>query len=576
MKDPSKIIKELITEVSTLKQRIHDLEQSESERQEIDHRLRQHASIYRSLIEYTQDGIYILDPSGYFTFVNDVVVKRSGYPAQWFLSRRYLDIISAEYRERAQIYFSAVMNGSSHTHYELSYVAKSGDSLHVEVCSAPISENGKVTGLLGISRDITERNKFEKALRESEERFRLAISATKEGIWEMDLQTNQGFFSPRWCEIIGYSSDDPALPHTFDAWASRIHPDDYERVISARNRHIEQGTEYDVDYRHRHQSGEYRWQYSRGRMVLDNESGIPIKIVGCISDITERKQTEEALRESEAKYRSLASTLDALVLVDRDCRVLLANDNYRNLHEFKGDAFIGRRFVEFHDSEVSAIFAESVKHVFETGNSYQDERLGSKSGRWWIRTFSPVLNSEGGVALVTVAFKDITNRKLAEEELKKYQKSLEDMVKERTEQLESKNITLHEINTALTVLLKKREEDKKEVEERFVTNIQSLILPYVESLQKSDLDTRQQAQLDIVAAHLREITTPLLRNLRQFNLTSKETAVATLVMQGKTTKEIAAILGVETSSIDDHRHNIRKKLGLSRTVNLHSKLQALK
>ncbi len=163
---------------------------------------------------------------------------------------------------------------------------------------------------------IIEQRQAEQALRESEERFRLAINATEEGLWEWDIQTNQEFFSPRWCEIIGYSFDDPALPHTYTSWASRIHPDDYDRVVTAMNNHLEKGTRYDVDYRHRHKSGEYRWQNSKGQAVLD-ESGKPIRMVGCISDITDRKRAEEALRESEARYKALfAGAPEGMLVAD--------------------------------------------------------------------------------------------------------------------------------------------------------------------------------------------------------------------------------------------------------------------
>jgi diguanylate cyclase (GGDEF)-like protein/PAS domain S-box-containing protein len=173
-------------------------------------------------------------------------------------------------------------------------------------------EEGQYAGLDGTGRDITERRQMEEALRESEERFRLAINATEDGLWEWDIQANQEFFSPRWCEIVGYSFDDPELPHTYTSWSSRIHPDDYDRVVSAMNNHLEKGTKYDVDYRHRHKSGEYRWQNSKGQAIFD-ESGKPIKMVGCISDITERKRAEEALRESEELYRLLAENASDVI-----------------------------------------------------------------------------------------------------------------------------------------------------------------------------------------------------------------------------------------------------------------------
>jgi len=141
----------------------------------------------------------------------------------------------------------------------------------------------------------------EEALRQSEERLQRAINATQDGIWEWDIQTNQEFVSPRWCEILGYSFDDPELPHTYEVWASRIHPDDYDRVIEVEKSHLEKGSKYDVDYRHRHKSGEYRWQNSRGQAVLD-EQGKPIKMVGCISDITERKQLEQTMEKARAEF----------------------------------------------------------------------------------------------------------------------------------------------------------------------------------------------------------------------------------------------------------------------------------
>jgi len=171
---------------------------------------------------------------------------------------------------------------------------------------------------------------------------------------------------------------------------------------------------------------------------------------------------------------------------------------------------------------------------------------------------------------------DITERKQAEEELERHRKHLEDMVDERTVELEAQNITLQELNTTLKVLLKQRENDKKDMEERFVMNIRNLVLPFVEQMKKGRLDVGQRLNLDIIETHLHDIATPLLKNIRQFNFTPKEIKVAVLVKEGKSTKEIAKILGIAAGSIDIHRKNIRKKLGLSnRRANLQSYLEAI-
>ncbi len=149
--------------------------------------------------------------------------------------------------------------------------------------------------------------------------------------------------------------------------------------------------------------------------------------------------------------------------------------------------------------------------------------------------------------------RDITKRKLAELELK-----------ERETELDVKNKGLEEMNTALRVLLKRRDEDKTEIEEKVILNIQELILPYLEKLGKSKLDVRQTSLVNILESNLKDIVSPFARELtRKFlKFTPTEIQVANLVKQGKTTKEIADLLNVSDKTIESHRKNIRNKIGI--------------
>ena len=116
----------------------------------------------------------------------------------------------------------------------------------------------------------------------------------------------------------------------------------------------------------------------------------------------------------------------------------------------------------------------------------------------------------------------------------------------------------------LKVLLKKREEDKTELEEEILFNVRKLVAPYLEKLQRTGLDKRQKAYISILESNLNEIISPFSRRLSSMhlNLTPTEMEVANLVKNGKTTKEIAEFLNVSSHAIDFHRRNIRRKLGI--------------
>ncbi len=167
------------------------------------------------------------------------------------------------------------------------------------------------------------------------------------------------------------------------------------------------------------------------------------------------------------------------------------------------------------------------------------------------------------------------HKNIMQQKLKESKVELEHRVEERTRQLRTKSENLEEMNTALKVLLQKREEDKDELEEQVIYNVKELVLPFLEKLKASRLDSRQFTLLQIMESNLNDIVAPFAKLLstRYLNLTPAEMQIANMVKHGKTTKEIAETLFLSTRTIESHRDNIRQKLGIkNKKANLRTHL----
>jgi PAS domain S-box-containing protein len=181
-----------------------------------------------------------------------------------------------------------------------------------------------------------------------------------------------------------------------------------------------------------------------------------------------------------------------------------------------------------------------------------------------IKSFSITLLGKPYLAGI---FRDTTERKHAEE-----------VLKEREQELEIKTHNLNEANIALKVLLKKREEDKTELEGKILLNIKELVIPYLEKLKKNTLDEKQKIYVSILESNLNDITSSFSHRLssKYMNFTPSEIQIANLLRQGKTSKEIAELINSSPKAVAFHRENIRKKLGLkNKKINLKSYLLSL-
>ena len=289
-----------------------------------------------------------------------------------------------------------------------------------------------------------------------------------------------------------------------------------------------------------------------------------------------RKRAWEALQASEVWYRTLAESLPGIVY-----RVYIRESNRMQFFNNMLPTMTGYEVEELEGSQVcsleSLIVPEdrtdvmaTVKNAIMEDKPFEVEyRLKHKDGRirYFFERGRPIRGSDGKPLHIDGVILDITEHRQAEDALRK-----------RETELEAQSHHLKEVNTALRVLLKQREEDKKDLEENVLSNVKQLVNPHIQGLKKSGLDAHQRTLVSILESNLNNIVSPFTIKLssKLCGLTPMEIRVADFVKEGKTNKEIAELLCLSKNTILSHRFHIRSKLGLkNQKINLRTHLLSL-
>jgi len=317
------------------------------------------------------------------------------------------------------------------------------------------------------------------------------------------------------------------------------------------------------------------------RLVAERTNELLINNRQLEAEIEERKKVEEYLRESEQRLSDIIDFLpDATFAIDSKGKVIAWNRAIEEMTGAKPEDILGKGDYEYALPFYGVRRPILIDLVFSTDERVQNEYSffkkegdvllaeGNASVKNEIRVLwakaSPLYDCRGNIMGAIESIRDITERRQSEKALKK-----------REKELEVKTRNLEELNTALKVLLKQREDDKNEIEKRTMSNVKELIIPYIEKLKKGGLDNKDMAYLSIVESNLNGILSPFSHRLstKYMSFTPKELQIAHLITEGKTTKEIAELLNTSTGTIDFHRNNIRIKLNLkNRRANLRSYL----
>jgi PAS domain S-box-containing protein len=282
-------------------------------------------------------------------------------------------------------------------------------------------------GIQLIAWDATERKLAEEESRKSRERFELAVQGSQDGLWDWDLTTDEVYYSPRYKAMLGY--EDHEFPNRSEEWAKRVHPEDLDRVRSE-HRALFKGRESLswVEFRMRHKDGSFRWIRSRA-FVLRDPTGRVYRMAGSHEDITDRKNAEEALRQSEERYRSVVAAMqDGILILDAGGGFRSCNAAAERILGLSADE-IGRTP---HDPRWRSVLEDGsptpgenpAMVTLRTGRPCTDKVMGvykpDGTLTWITVNAQPLFQADGRtLAGVAVSFEDITERKRIEESLRR-------------------------------------------------------------------------------------------------------------------------------------------------------------
>ena len=528
-----------------------------TERKMAERALKESEIKFKEIFETMEDLYYQTDDHWNITLLSPSVYRLTGWTEEELVGKP-ASMVYVNPGEREQL-LSVLLTKNFVHDYEITLKRKDGEKRNVSLSARTVTdENGRLTGLRGVLRDITKRKRAEEALLVSEEKYRGLFENSTAGIFQTSPEGRFLSVNPCLARLGGYDSPEEMASAIMDIGRQvYVNPDDrniFRKILCAR------GSVEDFETRFFKKDGSIMWASMSAREVK-SDTGHILYYEGFLKDISERKSTQNELKK---RSEAMAASIDGIAILDRHERHIYANEAHAKIYGYSSpERLLGKSWRVLCSADELRRFENDVMPRLWKEGKWRGEAIGIReNGTEFPQEVSLTALGDGGAVCIV---RDVS-----------LTRNILNTLKEHEQDLMTKSEELREVNTALTVLLKQREKDRRELEERFVSNIKEKILPYISKIQKGSLSPSQQVLLETIETNLKEVTSPFLITVKQFGFTPRELEVSSLIKEGKTTKEIAEFLCVSTRAVESHRDNIRKKLALpDRKTNLRSFLMSL-
>ena len=420
MEDQSKTKQALIQELASLRQRIQELEYSDSERKRAEDALRESQEKYRAIIENMQEGYNEVDLKGNFTFLNESARKIIGYKREELLGMNYRQYADEENSRKVyHVYNRVYRTGESVKNFEWQIIRKDGERRDIEVSISLISNaEGHPTGFGGIVRDTTDRKRAEAELQKTHSLLNSITESSTDAIYVKDTQGRYLLFNKEAARVTGkkpeevIGKDDQFL---FPA-------DEAKKVMDGDRRVMESGKVMTCEEVVTTTDGRITYLSTKGSIF--NDEGKVSGLFGIARDITRRKQAEEALRESlEFNQEIINGATEGIIVLNDRFEYIVWNPFMENLTGMRAEELMGKCafdiFPHLREREVDVIFKRALAgEVVESGDTPFHVPETGRTG-WVSGTYGPHRNEQGEIVGIIGIVTDITDRKRAEEALKK-------------------------------------------------------------------------------------------------------------------------------------------------------------